>query len=77
MAKEVAEWIGDYFKDDVEYDISYRGEPAIDCDDYIYMENKYVDNNLIRITEETINTSSGMSMDCKLKARRVSYTERG
>lgn len=68
-----AEWVAEHFAADTEYDITYRGEPAIDCDDLIYVENKYVKNNLVRVTEETLNTSVGMDMNCKIKGIRVSY----
>ena len=68
-----AEWVAEHFAADTEYDITYRGEPALDCDDLIYVENKYVTNNLVRITEETLNTSVGMDMNCKIKGIRVSY----
>lgn len=67
-------WLSDYYKNDVEYSLDYRGEPAIDCDDQIYLENKYVAKNLIRVIEESIETSQGMNK-CTLKARRVSYKE--
>ena len=68
-----AGWVAEHFAADTEYDITYRGEPALDCDDLIYVENKYVTNNLVRITEETLNTSVGMDMNCKIKGIRVSY----
>lgn len=74
-AKDAAEWLCDYYKNDVSYTISYRGEPALDPDDLLYIENKYVDRNLIRLSSAQIDTSQGMSMDCKLESRRVSYKE--
>lgn len=67
-------WLSDYYKNDVEYSLNYRGEPAIDCDDQIYLENKYVAKNLIRVIEESIETSQGMNK-CTMKARRISYKE--
>ena len=74
-AKEEAEWLSEYFNNDVQYTISYRGEPALDPDDLIYIENKFVEKNLVRITDTQIDTSTGMSMTCKIGARRVSYVE--
>ena len=68
-----AAWLAEHFAADTEYNITYRGEPALDCDDLIYVENKYVTNNLVRITEETLNTSVGMDMNCTIKGRRLSY----
>jgi len=72
-AQKEAKWLADYFANDIDYVISYRGEPALDPDDLIYTENKKVEKNLVRITSTQIDTSTGMSMACKLTARRVSY----
>jgi hypothetical protein len=74
-AKDNAEWLGEYFSNDVQYKIQYRGEPALDPDDQIYIENKFVEKNLIRITSTQIDTSTGMSMSCILNGRRLSYEE--
>ncbi len=74
-ANEELGWCSDYFNNNIDYTISYRGEPAIDADDQIYIENKYVERNLIRVLSTQIDTSAGMSMRCKIKGRRISYTE--
>ena len=77
QAQLLGEWIGEYYASDTEYTLVSRGEPALDCDDLIYLENKFVDKNLIRITDETLDTGTGMSTRAqKLTARRVSYVER-
>lgn len=72
-AHKEAEWLAEYFANDIDYIISYRGEPALDPDDLIYTENKSIERNLVRLTSTQIDTSTGMSMTCKLTARRVSY----
>lgn len=76
-AEQEAEWLMEYYSNDVEYKISYRGEPCLDPDDQIYIENKFVEKNLVRVTETAINTSQGMSTSCQLQARRISYVEAG
>lgn len=76
MAKDEAEWMSEYYSNDVEYKIHYRGEPALDPDDMIYTENKFVEKNLVRVTSTQIETSTGMSMSCELNARRISYVEK-
>ena len=73
MAVDVGKWMKDYFHEDAEYNIQYRGEPAIDCDDQIYVENRFVAENLVRIEEETIDTAAGMNFTSKLVGRRISY----
>lgn len=75
LAQDEAEWLAEYYDNDVEYKIQYRGEPAIDPDDQIYLENKFVEKNLVRVTSTQIDTSTGMSMSCALTARRISYQE--
>lgn len=73
-AVDIANWISDYYASDTQYTIQYRGEPALDCDDLVYLENQFVNNNLCRIEEEEISTSVGMSLTNSMKLRRVSYT---
>lgn len=70
-------WLYDYYSNDVEYTIKYRGEPAIDPDDLIYIENKFVDDNIVRVTDSTIATGTGMSTSCIIHGRRVAYAEKG
>lgn len=71
-AANLADWIGDYMKSDREYDLSYRGEPRIDANDIAFLENKYVPDLLVRITDHTLNFNGGLSGS--IKARRdVSY----
>ena len=77
LATTEGAWVADHYNSDTEYTIDFRGEPALDADDLIYLENKFVDKNLIRITSETLDTSTGMSTKAhKLTARRVSYALR-
>ncbi len=75
QAEKECDWLTEYYNNDVEYKIQYRGEPALDPDDQIYTENKFVERNLIRITSTQIDTSAGMSMTCTLTGRRISYVE--
>ncbi len=74
QAVDVSEWIEEYLEEDTEYTIQYRGEPAIDCDDLIYLQSQFVKNNLCRVVEEAISTAVGMSLTNNMKLRRVSYT---
>lgn len=72
-AADLCNWIEEYLENDTEYTISYRGEPVLDCDDLVYLENQFVKNNLCRIEEEEISTAIGMSLGNSMKLRRVSY----
>lgn len=71
-AAELAEWIGDYMMADREYNLSYRGEPRLEANDLAFLENKYVPDMLIRVTDHTLKYNGGLSGT--IKARRdVSY----
>lgn len=72
-AQDIADWLEEYYTNDTEYTIQYRGEPALDCDDLVYLENQFVNDNLCRIEEEEISTAIGMSLTNNMKLRRVSY----
>lgn len=52
-ALEVNEWIADHLKNNVEYDIKFRGEPRINATDIIFMEQ---DTNRILQCEVEKNT---------------------
>ena len=73
MARQQASWLKEYYDDDLEYSLTYRGDPVLDADDLIYLENKFVSNNELRISEETLSTSMGIDFNCKLVGRRNSY----
>lgn len=75
LATAQAGWLGKHFANDINYTISYRGEPAIDADDQIYTENIYVEKNLVRVVNTQIDSSQGMSMKCKITGRRTHYIE--
>lgn len=67
-AANLVDWIGDYMKSDREYDLQYRGEPRIDANDIAFLENKYVSDLLIRVTDHTLKFNGGLSGT--IKARR-------
>ncbi len=73
MAKQQGEWLRKHYDDDLEYSLVYRGDPMLDADDQIYLENKFVIDNEIRLTDETIRTSMGMDFSCRISARRTSF----
>lgn len=68
MAADLSEWIGDYLKADREYDLSYHGEPRLDANDLVFLENKYVPDLLVRIYDHTLKFNGGLSGT--IKARR-------
>lgn len=66
--KDVAEWVADYLASGIEYELDFRGEPALDCGDTIFQENMYVDNLKVVIEEHQM-TFNG-TVDGALRTRR-------
>lgn len=73
--QEVARWLADYFASGIEYELDYRGEPAIDCGDIIGQENKY-DPNLKTIVEQSQITFKSGLLGGGLRTRRKEYVAR-
>ena len=59
----LAEWVGNYYANNVTYDVEYRGEPRINATDIIYMENENEENQYIQaeITNHTLNFDGAFS----------------
>ena len=72
----IKEWLIEYYGNDVEYQLTYRGDPILDADDCVYLENQFVDDNYIRIESESLSTSGGMDTRNEIVARRISYKEK-
>lgn len=73
--QEVAKWLADYFASGIEYELDYRGEPAIDCGDVIGQENKY-DPDLKTIVEQSQITFKSGLLGGGLRTRRKEYVAR-
>ena len=67
-AQDLMDWIGDYLQADREYNLEYRGEPRIDVNDIMFLENKYVPDLLIRVYDHTLKFNGALSGT--MKARR-------
>ena len=65
LAKDLEEWLASYFLGDVEYNISWRGDPRIDAGDLMYLELKRRDTALIKVTENSLNFNGAWSSTIK------------
>lgn len=74
LAERICEWLAEYYAGEIDYTISYRGEPALESGDRIYLQSDFVDNNLILVTSEELTTGTGMSLTNTVKARQLQYT---
>jgi hypothetical protein len=55
LANDLGEWMAKYYASDRDYELDYRGDPALDVNDLVFLENKYVDNMQVRLYEHTID----------------------
>lgn len=72
--KDVAEWVSDYFMSGIEYELDFRGDPALDCGDTIFQENKYVENLKVIIEEQQITFNGALRG--ALRTRRKEHVAR-
>lgn len=61
--------LGNYFANNIEYDIGYRGEPRLDAGDILFLENQYVENLQIQMYEHKLSYNGALSGT--VKARRA------
>lgn len=54
-AGDVGEWIGAYMAADREYSLAYRGDPRIDSNDILFLDNDYIPDMKIRVQDHTLN----------------------
>lgn len=68
LAADLAEWVGEYYAGNIEYDLDFRGDPALDYNDLVYLESRYIDDLIIRLEE--VKTKYNGSLSGSLVARR-------
>ena len=69
LAALQAEWLGNYYANNIEYEINYRGEPRLDIGDIVFLESKSVDNLQIQLYEHKLDFGTGLAGS--IKARRA------
>lgn len=72
--KDVCQWLADYYASGVEYQLDYRGDPALDTGDTIFQENKYVDD--LKVVIEEIQQSFNGAIRGALRTRRKERVDR-
>lgn len=71
-ARTVAEWLGNYYANNISYDIQYRGDPVLEAADIIFMESDIV--NSLQVEVETHKLSFNGSFSGSLQLRRAMRT---
>jgi hypothetical protein len=68
-AWQLAEWLADYYKSDIEYEYDTRGNPELDANDIVYQENDFHDNMKVNAYRVTLNFKQAFSG--AITARRI------
>ena len=71
-ARMIAEWLGNYYSNNISYDVEYRGDPALDSADIIYMDSDVVNNLQVEVENHRINFNG--SLNGSLALRRAMRT---
>lgn len=73
QAELVAKWLKAYYTKNVTYDIDYRGEPAMQANDRIYLENEYTVINPIDVQKAKITFNGAFGG--QIEARKALVVE--
>ena len=69
QARDLEEWIATYYLGDVDYEISWRGDPRVEANDLFYLELKNREDALIRSYQNELSFNGSWSGN--MKARKV------
>lgn len=67
QAETIAEWVGNYYSNNVSYDVKYRGEPRLNASDIIHMESNKRSNLQVEITKATLDFDGAFSGELELR----------
>lgn len=66
-AELVAEWIGNYYANNISYDVKYRGEPRISAADIIHMESEKKNNLQVEVARHKLSYNGAFSGELELR----------
>lgn len=66
-AELLAEWVGNYYANNISYDVDYRGEPRNNAADIIHMESDVLSNLQVEITKHTLKYNGAFSGSMELR----------
>lgn len=69
QAQDLEEWLSSYYLGDVDYQISWRGDPRVDANDIFYLELKDRDKTLIRAYQNQLTFNGAWK--ATMKARKA------
>ena len=63
----LAEWLGNYYGNNISYEIDYRGEPKVNAGDIIHLESQKKSNLQVEVTSNEINFNGAFSGRIELR----------
>lgn len=66
-AKLIAEWLKNYYANNISYDVEYRGDPVIESADIIFMESDIVNNLQVEVEKHTLSFNGAFSGSLQLR----------
>lgn len=66
-AELLAEWIGNYYGNNISYEVGYRGEPRVIASDIIHMESEKKNNLQVEVTSNNISFNGAFSGKFELR----------
>lgn len=70
QAELLVEWIGNYYANNISYDVDYRGRPDINATDIIHMDSEKLNNLQVEITSHNLKFNGG-ALSGSLELRRA------
>ena len=62
-----AEWLGNYYANNVSYNVKYRGEPRLNASDIIKMESDVLNNLQVEISNHQLDFNGAFSGQLELR----------
>lgn len=67
QAELLAEWMGNYYANNITYDVNYRGDPRLNAADIIHMESEKKSNLQVEITSHKLSYNGSFSGSLELR----------
>lgn len=66
-AELIADWVGNYFSNNISYSVKYRGEPRLSASDIIHMESQKKSNLQVEITNQKLSFNGAFSGELEMR----------
>ena len=66
-ARTVAEWLGNYYANNISYDVQYRGDPVLEATDIIFMESDIVNSLQVEVEKHKLNFNGAFNGSLQLR----------